>query len=86
MKEIGAAELRQSLGKVARTLERDGEPIVLKLGRRAVGVIVSMRDFRERFALAKAAQERARLIADILGDRRKNAAPVDRVLRELRDR
>jgi PHD/YefM family antitoxin component YafN of YafNO toxin-antitoxin module len=65
MKEIGAAELRQSLGRLARRLERDGEPVLLKLGRRPVGVIVSVQDFNERFSLQKAAAERAALVEQI---------------------
>jgi PHD/YefM family antitoxin component YafN of YafNO toxin-antitoxin module len=86
MKEIGAAELRQSLGRLARRLERDGEPVLLKLGRRPVGVIVSVQDFSERFSLQKAAAERAALVEQIAGDRLESSVPVDDVLRELRGR
>jgi hypothetical protein len=53
--------LYQSLGRVARSLERTGEPILLKLRSRPVGVIVSLRDFRERFARKAAAEERRRM-------------------------
>ena len=84
MKEVTAVELRQSLGKIARRLERDGEPILLKLGRRPVGVIVSLRDYRERFALQEAAAERQRLVDEILGDRRSGRVDVATALRELR--
>jgi antitoxin (DNA-binding transcriptional repressor) of toxin-antitoxin stability system len=86
MKEIGAAELRQSLGKLARRLERDGEPVLLKVGRRPVGVIVSVQDFNERFALQRAAAERAALVEQIAGDRLESGVLVDDVLRELRGR
>jgi hypothetical protein len=41
MKEVSAAELRQAMGKVAKTLARTGEPILLKLGSKPVGVLVS---------------------------------------------
>jgi PHD/YefM family antitoxin component YafN of YafNO toxin-antitoxin module len=86
MKELRAVELRQSLRRLAKTLERDGEPILLKVGRRPVGVIVSLRDFRERFALKAAEEERRRLIEEILADRREGRVPVRKVLDELRGR
>ena len=86
MKEIGAAELRQSLGRLAKRLERDGEPVLLKVGSRPVGVIVSVKDFNERFALQKASEERARLIEEITRERKRGAVPVDEVLDELRGR
>ena len=69
MKEISAVDLRQSLRRLAKELEQDGEPILLTVGRRPVGVIVSMSDFRERFALKVAEEERLRLVEEILGDK-----------------
>jgi hypothetical protein len=84
--EIGAAELRRSLGHLARRLERDGEPIILKVGRKRIGAIVSIRDFEERFALQEAAGRRAELVEQILADRKKTPRDVDAVLRELRGR
>ncbi len=86
VKEIGAAELRQSLGRIAKRLERDGQPIILKVGRRRVGAIVSMRDFEERFALQEAAGRRAELVEQILSNRRKVSHDADAVLRALRER
>ncbi|HEY3233916.1 MAG TPA: hypothetical protein VGJ84_04335 [Polyangiaceae bacterium] len=86
MKELTAVELRQSLGKVARSLERDGQPILLKVGRRPVGVIVSMRDFRERFALKMAEEERRKLVEEILSDQQSGAVMVGQALDELRHR
>ena len=86
MKEIGAAELRQSLGRLAKRLERDGQPILLKVGSRPVGVIVSVKDYNERFALQKASEERARLVEEIVAERKPGALPVDDVLDELRGR
>jgi hypothetical protein len=84
MKEISAAELRQGLSKVARGLERTGEPILLKLGQRAVGVIVSVKDYQERFALKQAGELRCRLVEEIIGDRKPAARAVDAVIEELR--
>jgi hypothetical protein len=85
VKEIGAAELRQSLGRIAKRLERDGQPIILKVGRKRVGAIVSIRDFEERFALHEAAGRRAELVEQILSDRRKVSRDADAVLLELRE-
>lgn len=84
MKELTAVELRRSLGRVARSLERDGEPILLKVGTHPVGVIVSLKDFHERFALKAAEEERKRLVAEILDDRRRGATNVDRAIQDAR--
>jgi PHD/YefM family antitoxin component YafN of YafNO toxin-antitoxin module len=86
MKQITAVELRQSLGRLARQIEEDGEPVLLKLGRRPIGVIVSMKDFRERFALKAAEEERRRVMDEILGDRIEGAVSVQRAIDELRGR
>jgi PHD/YefM family antitoxin component YafN of YafNO toxin-antitoxin module len=84
MKEISAVELRQGLSKVARGLERTGEPILLKLGRHAVGVIVSVKDYQERFALKQAGESRRRLVEEIIADRKPTARSVDTVIDALR--
>jgi hypothetical protein len=86
MREITAVELRQGLGKVARRLEREGEPVLLKLGRRPVGVIVSIKDFNERFALQAATEKRKELVEEILAHRRKPWLSVERALDEVRRR
>jgi hypothetical protein len=86
MKEINAAALRQSLGRLAATLKRTGEPILLKVGREAVGVIITIQDFRERFVLGQAAAERVRLVEEILADQHPDEIPLDETLEELRSR
>ena len=86
MREITAVELRQSVKRVAARLEKDGEPVLLKVGRRPVGVIVSLRDFRERFALKAAKEERRRLIEEIRGHRIRSDVAVQRALDDLRGR
>jgi len=83
MKEVTAAELRQSMGKVAKRLARTGEPVLLTLGNEPVGVIVSVKDFQERFALLDAAERRRDLMQEILGDRI-DGADVDDALAALR--
>lgn len=86
MKTLTSAELRQSLKRLAEGLEADGEPILLKVGDRPVGVIVSLKDFEERFALH--AQERARqaLVDEIRADRLRTTITVEQALSELRGR
>jgi hypothetical protein len=86
MKEINAVQLRQSLGRLAATLKRTGEPILLKVGREAVGVIITVKDFRERFVLGQAAAERVRLVEEILADQHPDEIPLDETLEELRGR
>jgi PHD/YefM family antitoxin component YafN of YafNO toxin-antitoxin module len=86
MKEVNAVGLRQSLGRLARALERTGEPVLLKVGQKPVGVIVSLRDFKERFALIDAADERQRLVEEILADRKSGRVAVDDAVAELRSR
>lgn len=86
MKELGAVQLRQSLSKVFKTLERDGQPIALRLGRKRVGVIISVRDFNERFALKAAEEERQRLVDEILGEPLVCKTGVQTALDELRGR
>jgi len=85
VKEVTAAELRQAMGKVARGLERTGEPVLLELGKKPVGVLVSLKDFEERFALHDAAARRRALVEEILSDVRTASADVDCVIRELRE-
>jgi prevent-host-death family protein len=86
MKEVTAVELRQSLGKVARRLARTGEPLLLTLDNEPVGVIVSVKDFQERFALHDAAERRRALMEEIRADRITPSKTVDEVLGELRAR
>jgi PHD/YefM family antitoxin component YafN of YafNO toxin-antitoxin module len=84
MKEISTGDLRRSLRRLARTLERTGEPVLLRLRREEIGVIISLRDFRERFALRAAAEERRRLVEEILADRRPGTTSVQQALDEVR--
>jgi len=86
MKKVNALGLRQSLGKVVAALERDGEPILLEKGRQPVGVIVSLRDFRERFAEKVASEERAQILEEMdrLATRSRDRRTAVEILRGLR--
>lgn len=84
MREVNVVQLRQSVAKLARQLEEDGEPVLLEVGNTPVGVIVSLRDFRERFALEDAKAARRELVAEIRGDRRRGGPAIERVLDDVR--
>jgi len=84
VKEINAVQLRQGLKRVARGLEATGEPVLLKVGRKPVGVIISLQDFEERFVLRQAEEARRQLVEEILSERRSAEGDVDEALEELR--
>jgi prevent-host-death family protein len=86
MKPLRAADLRKSLGRVARSLERTGEPIALTVRGRMVGVLISVRDWNERFTMRAAEDERRRLVAEILAERKPSAVRIEDALAELRAR
>lgn len=65
MKAVNALELRQSLGRVLRQLERGGMPILVQRGRQPAAVLISLRDYQERFADRDADQRRHEIVARI---------------------
>lgn len=65
MKSVNALELRQSLGKVLRTLERDGAPILVERARRPSAVLISLKDYNERFVDRAADEERRTIVRRI---------------------
>lgn len=70
MRKTNALEMRRNLGAVLRALEKDGGPILVEKNREPTAVLISLRDYRERFVDKVAADERERLAAEILGMRR----------------
>lgn len=86
MKKVNALELRQSLGRIVTALERTGEPILLEKGRRPVAVLISLRDFQERFVEKAGADARDRILADIdqLAVEAVDRTPAVEILREIR--
>lgn len=74
------------MGKVLADLQRNGKPIMLEKGHKPVGVIISIKDFNERFAERAAAEERDRIIAemDALARPSVDTTPVVDMLREMR--
>jgi prevent-host-death family protein len=88
MKRVNALALRQSLGKVVASLERTGHPILLEKGRRPVAVLISLRDFEERFVEKAATEARERILEEIdrLARPSSDPTPTVEALRELRGR
>ncbi|OGQ81838.1 MAG: hypothetical protein A2289_03395 [Deltaproteobacteria bacterium RIFOXYA12_FULL_58_15] len=89
MKKVNALRLRQSLGSLLRELEEGGEPISVERHNRPVAVLISPRDFKERFADHDAFEERRQLVAEIHEFRKRQVEDEPStvaVLRELRDR
>jgi len=86
MKAVNALQLRQSLGAVVEELERSGEPVLLQKGRRPVAVLISLRDFQERFVERAAAEAREEILArmDRLARPSTDPTPAVEILRELR--
>jgi len=89
MHKTNALAVRRALGTVLRRLQRDGEPILVERNREPAAVLISLRDFEERFVDKVAAGERERLARDILAMRAR-ARPARRkavdLVRELRGR
>lgn len=86
MKRVNALEPRQSLGKVVAGLQGGGEPILVEKGRKPVAVLISLRDFQERFVEKAAAEARIRVLEgmDRLAMLSVDGTPPVDALRELR--
>ena len=63
METVNALELRQSLGKVLDQLERVGEPMLVCRRRTPAAVLVSLKDYRERFLDREADDRRRGVVA-----------------------
>jgi prevent-host-death family protein len=65
MEKVNALELRQSLGRVLRKLEKTGQPILLEKDRKPAAVIISLEDFRKRFVDVEADRLRNEMVERI---------------------
>ena len=86
MLTVNALELRQSLTKIIKKLQRTGEPILLEKGRKPAAVIISLEDFKRRFVEKEADEERRRVVQKILNLSRKSSVTetAEEILRTLR--
>ena len=71
MKRTSSLKLRQSLGKILKDLNRDGEPILVEKDRKPAAVLISLEDYQKRFADKDADAARSEIIALITGARLK---------------
>ena len=69
MKSVNALQLRQSLGKVIRELEEDGAPVRVCRGRKPAAVLVSLKDYRERFVDRDADDRRRAVVTKLKATR-----------------
>ena len=69
MKTTNAIEVRRSLGKVLSLLAKGGEPVLVERNGKPAAVLISIEDYRERFADGQAAEERLQLVEEILASR-----------------
>lgn len=65
MRSINALALRQSLGKILRSLEKDGQPVFIERRGEPAAVLISLKDYRERFVDQAADQERRAMVSRI---------------------
>jgi prevent-host-death family protein len=65
METVNALQLRQSLGRVLRRLERTGRPILLEKDRKPAAVIISLEDYQKRFVDVEADRVRVEMVERI---------------------
>lgn len=63
MKSVNALQLRQSLGSVLEQLATSGKPVLIRRGRNPAAVLISLRDYRERFVDRQADEQRRAVVA-----------------------
>lgn len=87
MKHISAVQLRQSVGKVVKMLEKNNEPVILDKGNKPVAVIISLRDFNERFVEKAAEEARLELVRkiNVMAMESKDSTPAEDILHDLRN-
>lgn len=83
MKSINALTLRQALGRILDEMDRNG-PVLIEKGRRPRAVLISIKDWRERFMDLEASDERRSLMREILAMRSRISKDPRRVTDEVR--
>jgi prevent-host-death family protein len=84
MQTTNAIEVRRSLGKVLRRLARGGEPILVERNGKPAAVLISLLEFRQRFADVDAAEDRQRLIEEVLAMRKRAKGAKRSAVEEVR--
>jgi PHD/YefM family antitoxin component YafN of YafNO toxin-antitoxin module len=65
MRTVNALKIRNHLGEVLDSLEKDGEPILLSKGRKIRAVLITPEQFKRRFIDKQAEEEREKLLKRI---------------------
>jgi prevent-host-death family protein len=65
MKRTNALDLRQSLGKILRGIQKDGEPVMVEQRSKPAAVLISLEDYRKRFVDVDADEQRRAVVARI---------------------
>jgi prevent-host-death family protein len=84
MQTTNALEVRRSLGKVLERLSRGGRPIVVERNGKPAAILISLADFRERFADIDAAEERKQLVEEILAMRKRPRRATQDAVKDVR--
>jgi PHD/YefM family antitoxin component YafN of YafNO toxin-antitoxin module len=86
MEEVNALKIRNNLGEILDRLDMTGEPILVNKGRKLRAVLVSPKDFEDRFLDYKIKEDKERLIKEMRSLKRKKKEPFESIelLRKLR--
>ncbi len=86
MKKTNALKMRESLGKVLKSLQKDGQPVLVEKDRKPAAVLISLEDYYKRFVDVEADQVRKEMVERIKKARIKlpdGKSSLD-IIRELR--
>lgn len=86
MRTVNALKIRNHLGEVLDSLEKDGEPILLSKGRKIRAVLITPEEFKKRFLDKQVEEEKKKLLQRIKDFRADSVIKKDSidVLRGLR--
>lgn len=86
MRTVNALKIRNHLGEVLDSLEKDGEPILLSKGRKIRAVLITPEEFKKRFLDKQIEEEKKKLLQRIKDFRANSIIKKDSidVLRGLR--
>ena len=83
MRTVNALKIRNHLGEVLDSLEKNGEPILLSKGRKIRAVLITPEEFKKRFLDKQAEEEKKKLLQQIK-DLRANSKSKSKSIDELR--
>lgn len=65
MRTVNALKIRNNLGEILDSLEKNGEPILLSKERKIRAVLITPEDFKKRFLDKQAEENRKKLLQKI---------------------